>query len=299
MLGGNKVISLKERLALTIRFLATGETYRSLSYQFRISTRAISYIIKEVCEAIIKNMRNIYLKVPSSPEEWLTVAEKFESRWQFPNCIGAMDGKHIVMQPPGNSGSYYYNYKHTNSIILMAVAGPNYECLYYDIGTNGRVNEGGVWNKCGLAKALEEGKMNFPLPCCLPGGNEQVPYVLIGDDAFALKPYLMKPYAQQSLVAEKRVYNHRHSRARRLSGNLFGILANRWRFMRNVLLLHQDVIEILVSAALVLHNFLRESDAYCPTGLLDTESVTGEVLTGWWCQDLSFSAMGPGYSSVY
>ena len=60
--------------------------------------------------------------------------------------------------------------------------------------------------------------------------------------------------------------------------------------MRNVLLLHQDVIEILVSAALVLHNFLRESDAYCPTGLLDTESVTGEVLTGWWCQDLSFSA---------
>ena len=135
VLGGNKVISLKERLALKIRFLATGETYRSLSYQFRISTRAISYIIKEVCEAIIKNMRNIYLKVPSSPEEWLTVAEKFESRWQFPNCIGAMDGKHIVMQPPGNSGSYYYNYKHTNSIILMAVAGPNYECLYYDIGT--------------------------------------------------------------------------------------------------------------------------------------------------------------------
>ena len=100
-------------------------------------------------------------------------------------------------------------------------------------------------------------------------------------------------------LLQKSVYYYRHSRARRLSENLFGILANRWRFMRNVLLLHQDVIEILVSAALVLHNFLRESDAYCPTGLLDTESVTGEVLTGWWCQDLSFSAMGPGYSSVY
>ena len=141
VLGGN--IPPKERLALAIRFLATGETYRSLSYQFRISTRAISYIIKEVCEAIIKNMRNTYLKVPSSPEEWLTVAEKFESRWQFPNSIGAIDDKHITMQPPGNSGSYYYNYKHTNYIVLMAV--PNYECLYYDIGTNGRVNDGGVW----------------------------------------------------------------------------------------------------------------------------------------------------------
>ena len=79
VLDGNKVIPPKERLALTIRFLATAETYRSLSYQFRISTRAISYITKEVCEAIIKNMRNIYLKVPPSPEEWLTVAEKFET----------------------------------------------------------------------------------------------------------------------------------------------------------------------------------------------------------------------------
>ena len=45
-------------------------------------------------------------------------------------------------------------------------------------------------------KGLEEGKMNLPLPCCLPGGNEQMPYFLVGDDAFALKPYLMKPYAQ-------------------------------------------------------------------------------------------------------
>ena len=211
VLGGNKVIPPKERLALTIRFLATGETYKSLSYQFRISTRAISYIIKEVCKAIVENMRNIYLKVPSSNEEWRIIAEKVERRWQFPNCIGAIDGKHIVMQPPGNSGSYCYNYKHTNFIVLMAVAGPNYECLYYDIGTNGRVNDGGVWNKCGLSRALEEGKMNLPPPCCLPGGNEEVPFVLVGDDAFALKPYLMKPYAQQGLDAEKRVYNYRHS----------------------------------------------------------------------------------------
>lgn len=32
----------------------------------------------------------------------------------------------------------------------------NYECLYYDIGKNGRVNDGGVWNKSGLAKALKK-----------------------------------------------------------------------------------------------------------------------------------------------
>ena len=49
--GGHKVISVAERLTLTLRFLATGETFRSLSFQFRISRASIPYIVKEVCQA--------------------------------------------------------------------------------------------------------------------------------------------------------------------------------------------------------------------------------------------------------
>ena len=75
----------------------------------------------------------------------------------------------------------------------MAVAGPNYECLYYDIGTNGRVNNDGVWNICSLSKALKEGTFNFAPHSCLP-------YVLVGGDAFPLKFYLMKPYPQQGIT---------------------------------------------------------------------------------------------------
>ena len=86
----------------------------------------------------------MYLKVPSRQKERLEIALKFEEKWNFPNCVGAIDGKHIVMQPPANAGSYYYNYKNTHSIVLMAVAGPDYECLYADVGTNGRISDGGV-----------------------------------------------------------------------------------------------------------------------------------------------------------
>ena len=97
VLGGNEVIYPKARLTVTIRFLASGETYRSLSSQFRMSRGAISYIVKDVCNAIIKNLSPVFLKVPSSQEEWLEISAKFAERWQFPNCIGALDGKHIVM----------------------------------------------------------------------------------------------------------------------------------------------------------------------------------------------------------
>ena len=75
------------------------------------------------------------------------VRHAFENRWQYPHCLGAIAGKHIVMQPMPAAGSHFYNYKHTHSIILLAVAGPNYECIYADVGTNGRASDGGVWSK--------------------------------------------------------------------------------------------------------------------------------------------------------
>ena len=65
ILGGHKVINAKSRLILAIRFLATGKSYRSLGFQFRISTPAISYIVNDVCSAISKNLAPLFLKFPS------------------------------------------------------------------------------------------------------------------------------------------------------------------------------------------------------------------------------------------
>ena len=156
ILGGCKVVRPMERLTLTLRFLATRETYRSLSLQFRISRSTVSYIVSQVCMAIYKNMAHLYLKTPKSVKDWEDIASEFEAKWQYPNCIGAIDGKHIVMQQPPGAGSTFYNYTHTHSVVLLAVVGPNYECIYADVGTNGRVSNGGVWNKCSLAKKIEQ-----------------------------------------------------------------------------------------------------------------------------------------------
>ena len=67
-----------------------------------------------------------------------------------------MDGKHIVIKPPPNSGSYYFNYKHSFSIVLVAVADVNYKFMYTDIGCNGRISYGGVYRNCDLSRALKE-----------------------------------------------------------------------------------------------------------------------------------------------
>ena len=78
-----------------------------------------------------------YLKVPDTEQEWESVARKFEARWNFPNGVGAIDGKRVIVQQPSNSGSHFYDYKGNNSIVLLAVFGPDYQCLWASAGTNG------------------------------------------------------------------------------------------------------------------------------------------------------------------
>lgn len=87
------------------------------------------------------------------------------------------------IQKPKNGGSFYYNYKHHHSIILMAIAGPEYECLYAVVGSNGRVNDSGVWNKTSLLQGIEDGTFTLPKDAKLPNG-EEAPYVFLSSFLF-------------------------------------------------------------------------------------------------------------------
>ena len=64
-----------------------------------------------------------FVQVPSTEEEWLSLSKQFQERWNFPNCLGAMDRKHVVMVQPSHSGSHYRNNKGSDGIVLLAVVG--------------------------------------------------------------------------------------------------------------------------------------------------------------------------------
>lgn len=99
---------------------------------------------------------------PRTENEWREIASDFEDIWQFPHCLGAIDGKHIRIVPPPGSGSYHYNYKKTHSTVLMTIANANYEFIYCDVGTNGRVSDGRVINNTIFYNKLTHNKLNIP-----------------------------------------------------------------------------------------------------------------------------------------
>lgn len=70
---------------------------------------------------------------------------------------------------------------------------------------NGRVSDGGVWNRCQLKQLIGENRIGLPI-------SDNLPYHIIGDDAFPLSTRLLKPYPQKSLFFDqnKRIFNYRY-----------------------------------------------------------------------------------------
>lgn len=222
------------------------------------------------------------MQVPSTESQWNEIASDFLMKWNFNHCIGALDGKHVLIRPPANSGSYYFNYKHNFSIVLLALVDAEYKFIYVDVGCNGRVSDGGVFKNCSLSKALEEGKLNLPAAKNLPGGERPVPFMIVADDAFPLKENIMKPYSQTGLTTEKRIFNYRLSRARRIVENAFGILSNRFRVFMSPIGLNPEKVEDIVMACCSLHNYLRDHKisrtVYMPSGSVDGEDPDTHII---------------------
>ena len=194
---------------------------------------------------------------------WEEEAKKFENRWNFPHCMGAIDGKHVQVACPKNTGSIYHNYKGTFSIVLMAISGADYRFSMIDVGGYGSSNDSGIWNNCAFAQRLQAGTLDIPEPCPLPNATDETdfPYIFVGDEAFPLKVNLQRPYPRRDLHRDERIYNYRLSRARRVVENAFGLLASRWRLMQGRIFLSPEKVDSVIKACCVLHNFLtKEGD---------------------------------------
>ena len=222
-----------ERLSLVVQHLASGDAQSSIASSYRISPSVVSRTITEVCAAIWEKLSaKGFLCAPHNPTQWKQKA----------HALGAIDGKHVVMQCPARGGSDYFNYKKTHSVVPLAVCNANYEFLLVDIGDAGRQNDGSVYSNSNLGFAIDQNLLNFPAESTIHGSIEKYPYVILGDDAFGLKPYLLKPYPGATLSIEECIFTYRLSRGHRIIENTFGIAALRFRVLRKPIVAKVDTV---------------------------------------------------------
>lgn len=153
----------------------------------------------------------------------------------------------------------------------------------------GSQNDSSVFTKSAFGRALIKNELDLPHDRNLPGSDLCMPVWCVADQAFPLSRRIMRPYAGQNLAEEKRVFNYRLSRARRVIENTFGILSTRWQIFQMRLQAQPEVVKKYVQACICLHNFIMKTSVegtsqYCPPGYVDREAENGGVVHGDWRQ---------------
>ncbi|XP_060859040.1 uncharacterized protein LOC132936341 [Metopolophium dirhodum] len=205
------ILSVGEVLTATLRYLASGESMMSIMYSFRIGKATVSKLILQCCEVLWDTLNKKVLVVPVT-NKWAQIAAEFENKWQVPNCVGSIDGKHIIHQAFANSGSENYNYKGSHSIILLAMCDASYNFTIVDIGAAGRCSDGGVFSNSEMGKGFFQNNLNFPTAKDIDSANGPIPYYALGDKAFPLLTNLMHPYpgrGKRKLPLNESIFNYR------------------------------------------------------------------------------------------
>ena len=222
-----KAISVEHRVAIAVWRLATNVEYRTIGHLFGVSRSSVCMIVNEVCTAIVTKLMHRFIRLPTGAKLDEVVAG-FRNRWGFPQCAGAVDGTHIPIIAPTEYHADYHNRKGWYSILMQAVVDHAYRFTDVYIGWPGRVHDARVFANSMIYRKAERQAL-FPNDMVNIEG-EQVPIVLLGDPAYPLMTWLMKPFSDNGRLTDSQTrFNYRLSKARMVVENAFGRLKGRWR----------------------------------------------------------------------
>ena len=98
---------------------------------------------------------------PPERRDWECIEEGFRTEWNFSNYCGGINGKHVNIQAPKNSGSLFFKYKGTFSLVLMALVDADYQFIYVGIDDYGSQSDGAVFKNSNLGHALVNGELRY------------------------------------------------------------------------------------------------------------------------------------------
>lgn len=244
------------RLAICLYRLGRGDYLYIIAEMSGLGVSTVSSICQEVCQVLVDHLWNetVSSHMPQTEEEFKQKALDMEEFWQFPFCWAAIDGCHIPMKcPPGGlqACKEYHNFKNFYSIVLMAMVDSHYRFVWGSCGFPGNSHDAVIFKSTDLWTRIQEGLIPV---IGKPVGDVTVPPLIVGDSAFPLRTWLMKPYTYAVLTPQQRNFNYRLSRARMVTEGAYGQLKGRWRVLLRKIESSQDTVRITTLACMVLHN---------------------------------------------
>ena len=238
-------------LALGLYRLGHGNSYVSIGPSFNVGKATVIEAVQDVVEALYE-LRNEYIKFPESEAETRAATETFEELSELPNIVGAIDGSHVRIKAPKDSAVDYFSRYQQHDFIIQAVVNGQKLFLDFACGYPGSMHDARVLRRIAIFRRAEGGDI-LTVPTVDINGNEIGPY-LVGDSAYPLSPWLMKPYPEGTRDRDEINFNKELSSARVKVECAFGLLKSRWRILQKRF---DSTIDFAVKNAIacaVLHN---------------------------------------------
>lgn len=229
-------------------------------------------IVQETCAAIVEKLLPLYVQFPSGD-----ALKEVTDKWGIPQCSSSVDGSHIQVKPPARNHTDYYNRKGWYSMLAQAVVDYKYLFQNLCIGWPGSVHDARVSANSSISKKINSGELLAGGETCVR--RRRLPLFLLGDSAYPLLPWLIKPFSfSSSLSSWQKLCNYRISRARVVVECAFGRLKGRWRRLSKQMDLHIDNVPNVITACCVLHNICEvHQDSFNNDWLLEVVDQPASV----------------------
>ena len=242
-----KPLSVEQRVAIILWCLATPAEYRTIAHLFGVARSTVCETVRETCQAIVTVLKGKCIRFPSC-DHLDAIVDGFKTRWGIPQCVGAVDGSHIPICGPKENHTDYYNRKGYYSIVLQGLVDYRYCFLDVFVGWPGSMHDAHVFAHSSLYLKLSTGEL-LPHSKAITYNGVEIPLYIIGNFAYPLETWLMKPFSQNAAVTPQiKRYNYRISRARIVVECAYGRLKARWRHLLKRNDMHVSNIPVIIAA---------------------------------------------------
>lgn len=262
-------IPVRQRVAVCIWRLATGEPLRLVSKKFGLGISTCHKLVLEVCSAIRTVLMPKYLQWPDE-ETLRRMKDEFESISGIPNVVGSMYTTHIPIIAPKISVAAYFNRRHTErnqktsySITVQGVVDPKGVFTDVCIGWPGSMPDDQVLEKSALYQRANGGLLKGVW--------------IVGGSGYPLMDWVMVPYTQQNLTWTQHAFNEKIGEIQRVSREAFARLKARWCCLQKRTEVKLQDLPVVLGACCVLHNICElqneEMDPELRIDLIDDEMI--------------------------
>ncbi|KAL4126170.1 hypothetical protein QTP88_010396 [Uroleucon formosanum] len=162
-------------------------------------------------------------------------------------------------------------------IVLLACSDADCFFTTNEAGYAGRNSDGGIFRASTIKKWITTGRLNIPFPSKLID-DYNFPFYFVGDEAFPLTPYLLRPYPQKTLDNVKRIFNYRLSRGRKTVKCDFGMMAEKFRVLSSAIRTRNtERVTDIIKSVCILHNLIRKKEEVKYTPYEQVENIQDSI----------------------